>query len=183
MSIVNETESKMKNAIEHFKTELRNLRSGRANPSMLDSVVVEVYGTEMKIKELAQVSVSEGRQLLVTPYDPQIAGSISKGIEKANLSLRPILEGGHIRVPIPPLTEEIRKDVVKLGKKKAEETKVQIREIRRKSNELVRKQKTDNDITEDVMKKLEKQIQDLTDKFCKEVDQLFSEKEKDIMEV
>lgn len=183
MSIIKETETKMKNALEHFKAELRNLRSGRANPAILDGVVVEVYGSEMKIKELAQVSVSEGRQLIVTPFDPQTAGPISKGIEKANLNLQPMLEGNLVRVPIPPLTEEIRKDTVKLGKKKAEEAKVQIREIRRKSNELVRKQKTDNDITEDLMKKFEKQIQELTDKYCKEVDNLFSEKEKDIMEV
>ncbi len=183
MSVVKDTESKMKSAIEHFKVELRNLRSSRANPSILDSVLVEVYGTEMKIKELGQVSVSEGRQLIVTPFDPQVAGPISKGIEKANLNLQPILEGAIVRVPVPPLTEEIRKETVKQGKKKAEEAKVQIREIRRKGNELARKQKADMEITEDVMKKLEKQIQELTDKFCKEVDQLFSEKEKDIMEV
>lgn len=183
MSVIKETEDKMKNALEHFKTELRNLRSGRANPAVLDSVVVEVYGAEMRLKDVAQVSVAESRQLLVTPYDAQTAGPIAKAIEKANLNLQPMVDGGVVRVPVPPLTEEIRKDTVKLGKKKAEEAKVQIRDIRRKSNDLVKKQKTDNIIAEDVQKKLEKQIQDLTDKYCKEVDVLFSAKEKDIMEV
>ena len=162
--------------LEHFKSELRNLRSGRANPAVLDSVLVEVYGSEMRLKDLAQVSVAEARQLLVTPYDAQTAGPIAKGIEKANLNLQPMVDGGVVRVPVPPLTEEIRKDTVKLGKKKAEETKVQVREIRRKSNDTVKKQKTENEIPEDMQKKLEKQIQDLTDKYCKEVDVLFSEK-------
>ncbi|MCH9631179.1 MAG: Ribosome-recycling factor [Chlamydiia bacterium] len=183
MSVMKETESKMKDALEHFKVELRNLRSGRANPAVLDSVVVEVYGSEMRIKDVAQVSVAEARQLLVTPYDAQTAGPIAKGIEKANLNLQPMVDGGVVRVPVPPLTEEIRKDTVKLGKKKAEDAKIQVRDIRRKSNDLVKKQKSDNEIAEDVQKKLEKQIQDLTDRYCKEVDSLFSEKEKDIMEV
>lgn len=183
MSVEKETETKMKDAIEHFKKELRNLRSSRANPAVLDSVVVDVYGSEMRIKDVAQVSVAESRQLVVTPYDPQTAGAIAKGIERANLNLQPMVDGGVVRVPVPPLTEEIRKDTVKLGKKKAEDTKVQIREIRRKSNDLVKKQKTDNIIAEDVQKKLEKKIQELTDKYCKDVDTLFVEKEKDIMEV
>jgi ribosome recycling factor len=183
MSVVKEIETKMKHAIEHYKTELRNLRTGRANPGVLDNVVVEVYGSQMRLKDLAQVSASDSRQLLITPFDPQTAGPIAKGIERANLNLMGIVDGHVVRVPIPPLTEEIRKDTVKIGKKKAEETKVQLREIRRKGNDLVKKQKQDNEIAEDIQKKLEKQIQDLTDKYCKEVDALFVQKEKDIMEV
>lgn len=183
MSIVKEIEEKMKTAIAHFKTELRNLRSGRANPGILDSVHVEVYGTDVKLKDIAQVNLGDSRQIVVTPYDPQTAGSIAKAIEKANLNLMPIHEGGIVRVPVPSLTEEIRKETVKQGKKKAEDTKVQIREIRRKGNDAIKKQKTDNLIQEDVQKKLEKQVQELTDKSCREVDVLFSEKEKEIMEV
>ena len=183
MTVMKETEDKMKTALEHFKVELRNLRSGRANPSVLDSVVVEVYGSEMRLKDVAQVSIAEARQLLVTPYDAQTAGPIAKAIEKANLNLQPMVDGAIVRVPVPPLTEEIRKDTVKLGKKKAEDAKIQVRDIRRKSNDLVKKQKSDNEIAEDMQKKLEKQIQELTDRYCKEVDSLFSEKEKDIMEV
>lgn len=176
-------ESKMKNGLEHFKTELRNLRTGRANPAVLDGVVVDLYGSEMRLKDVAQVNVSDARQLLVAPYDPQTAGAIAKGIERANLNLMPIVDGHVIRIPIPPLTEEIRRDTVKLGKKKAEDAKIQLRDMRRKANDLVKKQKTDSEITEDVQKKLEKQIQELTDKFCKEVDTAFAQKEKEIMQV
>lgn len=183
MSVMKDLETKMKNGLEHFKTELRNLRTGRANPAVLDNVVVDLYGSEMRLKDVAQVNVSDSRQLLVTPYDPQTAGAIAKGIERANLNLMPIVDGHVIRVPVPPLTEEIRKDTVKLGKKKAEDAKIQLRDIRRKANDLVKKQKVDNEITEDVQKKLEKQIQEMTDKFCKEVDTAFSLKEKEIMQV
>ncbi len=183
MSVVKDIESKMKNAIEHFKVELKNLRTGRANPGVLDGVVVELYGSQMRLKDVAQVSVADSRQLLVSPFDPQTVGAIGKGIERANLNLMPIVDGHVIRVPVPPLTEEIRKETVKLGKKKSEEVKIQIRDIRKKGNDLIKKQKTDNEITEDMVKKLEKQIQELTDKFCKEVDILLAQKEKDIMEI
>lgn len=183
MSVVKDIESKMKNAIEHFKTELRNLRTGRANPAVLDSVTVELYGSQMRMKDLAQVSVSDARQLLITPYDPSSVPAIVKGIERANLNLMAIADGHVVRVPVPPLTEEVRKDTVKLAKKKAEDVKVQLRDIRRKGNDTVKKQKTDNEITEDVQKKLEKQIQELTDKFCKEIDTLCAQREKEIMEV
>lgn len=183
MSTLNDTKSGMESAIEHFKQEMRNLRTGRPNPGMLDGVMVEVYGSEMRIKELASVSIADGRQLLITPFDPQTAGPIAKGIEKANLNVQAILEGNLIRVPVPPLSEEVRKDIVKQGRKRAEDAKVAIREHRRKGNDTLKKQKGDSEITEDLQKKTEKQIQELTDKFCKEVDVLFVEKEKDIMEV
>jgi len=183
MSIPDQTKSSMKGAIEHFKGELKSLRTGRANPGILDGVFVEVYGSNMKLKELASVSAPEARQLLISPFDPKTAGSISKGIEKANLNLQPILDGGLIRINIPPMDESTRKEMVKIGKKKAEEAKVTIREIRRKSNELVRKQKADGDLTEDQVKKQEKMIQEFTDQFCRELDDLMSVKEKEIMTV
>ncbi len=183
MSVENETKAKMEEALEHFKKELAHLRTGRANPSMLDSVSIEVYGTQMRLRELGSVSAPEPRQLLITPFDPQTAGSIAKSIEKANLNVQCILEGNVIRINIPALDESMRKDIVKQGKKKAEEAKISIREIRRKSNELVRKQKGDSEITEDEMKRSEKKIQELTDSKCKEVDELFSVKEKEIMTV
>lgn len=183
MSVTQETKAKMQAAVEHFKTELKNLRSNRANPGVLDGVSVEVYGSMMRIKELASVSVPEPRQLLISPFDPKTSGAIAKGIEKANLNLQPIVEGHVIRINIPPMDESMRKQIVKQGKQKAEDTKIGIREIRRKNNELIRKQKADSIITEDVMKKEEKTIQELTDKFCKEVDDLFAAKEKEVMTV
>lgn len=183
MSTESETKKKMEVALDHFKKELNNLRSNRANPAMLDSVIVEAYGAQMKIRDLANITVPEARQLLVAPFDGSMAGPISKGIEKANLGLQPMLEGSVVRMTIPPLDENMRKDIAKQGKKKAEEAKVAVREVRRKQNEHVRKQKTDGDITEDVMKREEKQIQELTDKYCKLIDELFVEKEKEIMTV
>jgi ribosome recycling factor len=127
--------------------------------------------------------VPEPRQLLINPFDPQTAPAIAKGIEKANLNLQPVIEKQVIRINIPPMDEAMRKQIAKQGKQKAEDSKIVIRDIRRKNNELARKQKADGLITEDVMKKEEKGIQDLTDKFCKEIDDLFSAKEKEIMTV
>jgi len=183
MSIADETKTKMEDGLEHFKKELNQLRSGRANSSMLDSVQVEVYGSQMRLKELATVTTPESRQLLITPFDPQTAGPISKGIEKANLNLQPMLEGNVIRINIPPMDESMRKDIVKQAKKKAEDAKVAVREVRRKSNDTLKKQKSDSDITEDEMKKGEKKVQELTDDYCKQVDEYFNVKEKEIMTV
>ena len=183
MSVTDQTKSKMQAALDHFKSELKNLRTNRANPSMFEGISVDVYGTHMRIKELASITTPESRQILITPFDPQTASAISKGIEKANLNLQPLLEGHMVRIHVPPMDEAVRKEIVKQGKKKAEDAKIVIREIRRKNNELIRKMKTDGDVTEDVMKKDEKIIQELTDKFCKEIDDLFAMKEKEIMTV
>jgi len=183
MPAVQEAKKLMNEAIEHFKKELKNLRTSKANPGMLDTVNVEVYGSDMTIKSLATVTVSEGRQLIVTPFDPQVTGAIAKGIEKANLGVLPISEGNLIRVPVPPMTEDLRKEVVKMGKAKAEAAKVSIRDARRKANDMAKKMKSDGDLTEDSLKKSEKQVQELTDKFCKDIDTLFAEKEADILSV
>lgn len=183
MGISEDTKQKMDDAIAHFKKELSNLRTGRANPGILDSVPIEVYGTQMRIKELANVTTPESRQILITPFDPQTAGSISKSIEKANLGFQAILEGNTIRINVPPLDESMRKEIVKQGKKKAEDAKVAIREVRRKGNDTVRKEKSDGNVTEDEVKRTEKKIQELTDEFCKQIDELFSAKEKEIMTV
>ncbi len=182
-SVTEQTKAKMQAALEHFKTDLKNLRTNRANPGMLDGVMVEAYGTQMRIKELGNVTVPEPRQLLISPFDPQTSAAIAKGIEKANLNLQPVVEGQIIRINVPPMDESMRKQIVKQGKQKAEDAKIVIRDIRRKNNEVARKQKADGLITEDVMKKEEKGIQELTDKFCKEIDDLFSAREKEIMTV
>jgi ribosome recycling factor len=182
-SITEQTKVKMQAALEHFKTELKSLRTNRANPAMLDGVIVEAYGSQMRIKELANVTTPEPRQLLISPFDPQTCSGIVKGIEKANLNLQPVVEGQVIRINVPPMDGSMRQQIVKQGKERAESAKIAMRDIRRKSNELVRKQKEDGLITEDIEKKEEKGIQDLTDKFCKEIDALFSAKEKEIMTV
>lgn len=183
MSHSDQTKTKMQGALEHFKTELRSLRSNRANPAVLDSVHVEVYGSSMRLKELANVTSPEPRQLLITPFDPQTAAPIAKAIEKSELNLRPVVEGGSIRIQIPPMDEAMRKQIAKQAKQIAENTKVTIRDIRRKGNEGAKKDKAEGLLTEDQMKKEEKLIQDLTDKFCHEIDSLYTAKEKEILTV
>lgn len=180
---MNEVKQSMQTALDHLADELKNLRTNRPNPSVLETVRVEVYGSEMKIRDLGSVSVSDGRQLLVSPFDPQTVGPIGKGIEKANLGLQPIVDGNVVRVPIPPMSEELRRDIAKEAKDKSEKAKVTIRDHRRKANDHVKKQKADGEISEDEQKKNEKLIQELTDQFCKKVDELYTEKEKDILEV
>jgi len=183
MSVLDETKNKMKAAIEFFMKELRGLRTGRANPGMIENLTVEAYGAEMKLRDIANITVSEPRQLLVTPFDGNTAGAIGKAIESANLNLQPIVEGNVIRVPFPSLNEETRKNLVKQSRNKAEEAKISIRNIRRESNESLKKQKSDGEISEDIQKKMEKNVQEQTDKFCKEIDRLVESKEKEIMEV
>lgn len=179
----NQAKAAMQAGLDHFKGELKGMRTGRANPAILDGVRVEVYGTHMKIKEMATVTVPEARQLLITPFDPSNSAAIGKAIENANLNIRPVVDGNVVRINIPPMDGNARKEMVKLCKKKGEEGKVTIREIRRKLNDEVKKEKSSGLITEDVQKSNEKKIQDLTDKFCKEIDLACSQKEKEILEI
>lgn len=183
MSILDQTKAKMSAAIEHLKSDLKSIRTGRANPGMVDNVTVEIYGSHMRIKEMASISVPDARQLLITPFDPQNVGPISKAIEKSNIGVNPIIDGHSIRIKIPPMTEEIRLKMAKICHEEREKTKVSIRNIRREGNEAARKQKADGEIPEDVMKKLEKNIQDLTDKSCKEADELSEKKEKELITI
>jgi len=180
MSIIDQTEQKMKASIEHLSDELKKIRTGHANPAMLDNVSIEVYGTGMKLRDVASITTPEPRQLLVTPYDANNTDVIGKGIEKANLGFRPIVDGNVVRINIPQMDETVRQEMVKMCHKKREEAKVSIRNVRRESNEAVRKQKTDGDIGEDMEKKFEKDIQTLTDKYCKEADDLSAVKEKEV---
>jgi ribosome recycling factor len=180
MSIQDQTKQKMAAAIEHLKSELKSIRTGRANPSMLDHVMVEVYGSPMRLKDVASVTAPEARQLLITPFDPSTNSAIGKGIEKANLGFQPIVDGNVVRIRIPPMDQNLRNSMVKECHKRREDAKVSIRNIRGEANKAVRKQKADGDATEDDVKRIEKQIQDLTDKFCKEADDLADKKEKEV---
>lgn len=180
MDLIDQTKAKMTAAIEHLKNELKNIRTGRANPGMLDSVFVEIYGAQMRIKDVASINAPEPRQLLVTPFDAHNTSVIGKAIEKANLGLMPIVDGNVVRIKIPQMDDNVRKEMIKLCHKRREEAKVSIRNIRRDCNEAARKMKTDGNIAEDQMKKMEKNIQDLTDKFCKEADDLSDKKEKEV---
>lgn len=175
-----QTKTRMTAAIEHLKEKLKGIRTGRANPGMVDHVTVDVYGTQMRIKDMASITAPEARQLVITPFDINNKGSIGKAIEKANLGFMPIVDGNVIRIKIPQMDDRMREDMKRLCHKEGEEAKIGIRNIRRDANEGVRKQKKDGTVSEDDMKRLEKEIQDLTDKFCREVDDLVHKKEKEI---
>lgn len=173
----------MQAALDHLKQELKSLRTGRANASILDKVHVEVFGSHMPLKALANINVPEPRQIVVTPFDHSNINAISKAIEAAKLGVNPLVDGKVVRINIPPMDEAIRKQIAKQCKELGEKAKIAMRDIRRRFNELVRKQKTDGIIPEDQMKKSEKTIQDLTDKFCKDIDTACADKEKEIMTV
>jgi ribosome recycling factor len=181
--IIQNAKTRMNTQLEHYKEELRGIRAGKASSHLIESVTLEVYGSQMKIKELGTITAPEPRQLIVHPFDATNVGPISKAINQADLGLRSSAEGKTVRVFFPELTQERRKELVKQTHTRREEAKVSIRNIRRDENELVKKKKNDGHIPEDDLKKLEKQIQDLTDKFCKDIDDLAAAKEKEISTV
>lgn len=180
MSVVDQTKSEMVAAVDHLKNELKNIRTGRANPAMVENVKIEVYGSEMRLKDIATITSPEPRQLLITPFDPSNAAMIGKGIDKANLGFKATVDAHSVRIQIPPMTKEIREQMIKVCRAKKEETKITIRHIRQKSNDLIKKQKSSGEIPEDMLKKLEKSIQELTDKYCKEVEEASEKKEQEV---
>ncbi len=180
---VKETKQKMQDAIQHLQEELKNIRTGRANPGILDSVMVEVYGAPMRIRDVATVTTPESRQLLITPFDAQNTNTIAKAIERANLNLMPIADGNVVRINIPPMDDSVRQDMAKMCGRKREDAKVSIRNVRRDANEAVRKLKSNGEIAEDMEKRLEKEIQEATDKFCKQADDMAQEKETEILTI
>ncbi len=178
--ILDQTKAKMNAAIEHLKEELRGIRTGRANPGMVEGVQVEVYGSMMRLKEIASINAPEPRQIVISPFDPSNKDAIRKAIEKANLGFNPMVDGHIVRIKIPPMDDAMRKDMVKLCQKRQEETKVRIREARREGNDSAKKQKGDGILGEDDVNRISKQVQELTDKSCKEAEDLCAKKEREI---
>ncbi|MFD1018215.1 ribosome recycling factor [Thalassobacillus hwangdonensis] len=183
MAIIKETETKMDQAIQAFTRNLATVRAGRANPNLLDSVYVDYYGASTPLNQLAQVSAPEARLLVITPYDKSAIAEIEKAIQKADLGLSPSSDGNVVRINIPALTEERRKDLVKVVGKYAEEAKVQVRNIRRDSNDTLKKQEKDGEITEDELRSGQDDVQKVTDKYVAKVDELAKNKEAEILEV
>lgn len=182
-SILSESEKGMKSSVDHLKEELKNIRTGRASPSLLDSVMVDVYGTAMRLRDLATVTAPEPRQLMVTPFDRNNCGPVSKGIERSNLGLQPTIDGNIVRINIPPMDEAKRKEMVKLAWDKCEKCKVSIRDARRKANESLKQLKSDGELTEDALKGAEKKIQDQTDRYCKLADETVAHKEEEVLAI
>ncbi len=181
--LYDDTKNKMAKAITVLKKDFSQLRTGRASASMLDSILVDCYGSKTPITQLANVSLPEPRQLVIKPWDASIMDSISKAILVSDIGITPVIDKNVIRLNVPQLTEETRKKIVKLAKTKSEDCKVAVRNNRRDANKRSEELKKGGKITEDDMKKSEKIIQDITDTNIKEIDDLYLKKEKEILEV
>ena len=177
------TEQKMQKSIETLKANLAKVRTGRAHPGMLDHIQVDYYGTPTHITQVANVTLLDARTLGVQPWEKKMIAVVEKAIRESDLGLNPSTQGDLIRVPTPPLTEERRKEMVKLVKSEAEDGKIAVRNIRRDANEALKKLLKDKTISEDDERRAQDDVQKLTDKFVAEVDKLVAEKEKEILTV
>ncbi len=176
-------EERMKKALDVLRKEFSTLRAGRATPALLEKVSVDYYGTPTPINQVANVSVPEARMIVIQPWEKTLVPAIEKAIMKSDLGLTPNSDGTVIRLNIPQLTQQRRMELVKVIHKKAEESRVAIRNLRRDANDSVKKLEKDKLISEDEVKKAQEDIQKLTDKYIKEVDNIMNSKEKEIMEV
>lgn len=176
-------EETMGRRIDHMQNEFASIRAGRANPAVLDKVKVDYYGAPTPVNQLAAVSVTEARTLTIQPWDMSVLRQIEKAIQTSDIGINPQNDGKVIRLQFPPLTEDRRKDIVKDIMKIAEDTKVQVRNVRRDTIDKLKAMKKSGELTEDDLKQGEKKVQDLTDKFVKNVDTLSAAKQKEIMEL
>ncbi|MDB5456420.1 MAG: ribosome recycling factor [Caulobacter sp.] len=174
---------RMDKAVLALKEEFASLRTGRASASLLDQIMVEAYGSPAPINTVASISVPEPRQINVNVWDRGVVAAVEKAIRNSNLGLNPVTEGQNLRIPIPPLTEERRKELAKIAGKYAEQQKVAVRNIRRDANDDLKKAEKDSVISEDELKKMEAEVQKMTDEAVKRVDEALKTKEQEIMQV
>ncbi|MBR1990413.1 MAG: ribosome recycling factor [Firmicutes bacterium] len=182
-TIKNHLEERSKKTISVLKEDLNTVRAGRANPALLDKVMVDYYGTPTPLKNLSNISVPDPRTLLISPFDPKSISGIEKAINIANIGINPTNDGKCVRLVIPPVTEDRRKELTKTVKKMGEDSKVAIRNLRRDANDHLKKMEKDHEITEDDLKKALDDIQKATEKTIKEIDDIVAAKDKEIMEV
>lgn len=183
--LLNETRSKMQKAFEVLHQDFLTVRTGKANPSVVENINVDAYGgaQRLKVMELATVHAQDTQTIVITPFDKSIIGEIQKGIQDANLGFSPVVQGEIIRITLPPLTEERRKEFVKLINQKAEQGKIMIRQVRHDSMEEVKKMDKSKTVSEDDVARLEKEIQKVTDEYMEKIDNLRSEKEEELMRI
>jgi ribosome recycling factor len=181
--ILLETEEAMEKSVEYMNHEFASLRTGKASPALVDNIDVNAYGASMKLKQLALISTPEPRLLVIQPFDGNVIRDIEKALIESKLGITPAVDGKIIRLPIPELSEERRKDLVKAARQMAEEARVRVRGARRNGIDLVKKIEKEGQITEDDRRGLEAEIQKLTDKYVRDVDQHLETKEMDIMKV
>lgn len=182
-SVLKSHEDRMKKSVKNLEEEFNNLRTGRASASLFDKIRVDYYGSPTPLNQVANISVPEARLVVIQPWDKSLIGEIEKAIQKSELSLNPASDGKVIRISIPPLTEDRRKELVKLAKQIAEQSRVAVRNIRRDANDELKKQEKESEISEDDLKRGEDEVQKLTDSYVKKIDELLDAKEKEIMEV
>lgn len=178
-----QAEHKMQQSIEAARHEFSTLRTGRANPSILDGITVNAYGSQMPINQIAQVHAPEARQLVISPYDRSMVGPIEKAIKNSDLNINPINDGASIRLNLPPLTEERRKDLVKQLNKKAEESRIAVRNVRRDANDHFKQVEKKGEASEDQAKRASESLQKMTDKYIAEIDVLQKTKEAELLQV
>jgi ribosome recycling factor len=181
--IFEELKVNMEKAIRAFEKSLNKVRTGRASLSLLDGIKVEYYGIPTPLNQVATLSVPESRLILISPWDNSIIGNIEKAIQKSDLGLTPTSDGKLIRLSIPPLTEERRKELVKVVKRLSEECKINLRNVRRDANDQLKTLKKDNDISEDEFYAYQEEVQEITDKYIEKADNIVVSKEKEIMEI
>ncbi|MEN9022265.1 MAG: ribosome recycling factor [Verrucomicrobiaceae bacterium] len=180
-----ETEEGMKNAVGHMVQEFAGVRTGKASPTLVEGIDIHVasYGSSMKLKQLAMITTPEPRLIVVQPFDPSTTQDIERGLKESKLGINPNVDGKNIRLPIPELSEERRRDLVKVVKGMAEDSRVRVRGVRKDGIDKVKKLEKEKEITEDDLRRLEKEIQGLTDASVKQIDEQVSAKEKEIMKV
>ena len=181
--ILEDAESRMQKSIEALKNELTKIRTGRAHSSLLDHISVEYYGSDVPLSQVANIATEDARTLSVTPWEKPMVQVVEKAIMNSDLGLNPVSAGTVIRVPVPPLTEERRRDLVKVVKGEAESTRVAIRNVRRDANSDLKMLEKEKEISEDDERRGQDSVQKLTDKFVQEVEVVLGEKEKDLMEI
>lgn len=180
--VIEELKDRMQKAIDFLKREYASIKTGRASIALLDGVKVEYYGAQLPIRQLATISIPEPRLIVIQPWDRASQDAICKAIQRSELGLTPIKDGNLIKVSIPPLTEERRKELDKIVKKKAEEAKVAIRNIRRDANNKLKELKEEGGISEDELMRMQEKVQKITDDFIEKIDQLLAAKEKEMLQ-
>lgn len=181
--VIFEMADKMDKSLDSFKNELSKVRTGRASLSILDGIIVNAYGSNMSLSQVGSLTIPESRLIVIQPWDPQLLPAIEKAIQKSDIGLNPISDGKVIRLNIPQLTQERRKELVKTVKKVAEEFRVAVRNIRREAIDILKKQKKDKEISEDDLFRLQEEAQSETDIYIKKIDDATAVKEKEVMEV
>ena len=180
--IYQEVKDGMQSTLDSLVKEFAGVRTGRATTALVDGILVDYFGVQTQLKQLATISVPESRLIVIQPWDKSVVPEVEKAIQRSNLGLNPVSDGKILRIPVPPLTEERRRDLVKVVKKKAEDRRVSVRNARRDGNDLLKQMEKDKEISEDDNRRAQERIQKLTDEFIRKVDEVTAKKEKEVME-